>query len=180
MAKPAKRIKSAAAAYVPQNRDAVITDIKRIGDLQREASRLETEMNDAIAEITEKFAARIAPIKTDIETLSKGVQGWCEANRDELTNGGKVKTANLVTGDVSWRVRPPSVSIRGMDAVMETRSALACNALFARSRKSTRRRFYWNQKPSQVLPELRLNRELKIFPLFHLNRKPVFNTTINI
>ncbi|HFV4424444.1 TPA: host-nuclease inhibitor Gam family protein, partial [Escherichia coli] len=78
------------------------------------------EMNDAIAEITEKFAARIAPIKTDIETLSKGVQGWCEANRDELTNGGKVKTANLVTGDVSWRVRPPSVSIRGMDAVMET------------------------------------------------------------
>ncbi|HHG6512197.1 TPA: host-nuclease inhibitor Gam family protein, partial [Klebsiella pneumoniae] len=96
------------------------TDIKRIGDLQREASRLETEMNDAIAEITEKFAARIAPIKTDIETLSKGVQGWCEANRDELTNGGKVKTANLVTGDVSWRVRPPSVSIRGMDAVMET------------------------------------------------------------
>ncbi|EAA9914525.1 host-nuclease inhibitor protein Gam, partial [Salmonella enterica subsp. enterica serovar Montevideo] len=88
--------------------------------LQREASRLETEMNDAIAEITEKFAARIAPIKTDIETLSKGVQGWCEANRDELTNGGKVKTANLVTGDVSWRVRPPSVSIRGMDAVMET------------------------------------------------------------
>ncbi|MCX1853849.1 host-nuclease inhibitor Gam family protein, partial [Escherichia coli] len=51
---------------------------------------------------------------------SKGVQGWCEANRDELTNGGKVKTANLVTGDVSWRVRPPSVSIRGMDAVMET------------------------------------------------------------
>ncbi|ELZ8114971.1 host-nuclease inhibitor Gam family protein [Escherichia coli] len=97
-----------------------MTDIKRIGDLQREASRLETEMNDAIAEITEKFAARIAPIKTDIETLSKGVQGWCEANRDELTNGGKVKTANLVTGDVSWRVRPPSVSIRGMDAVMET------------------------------------------------------------
>ncbi|HDI5844168.1 TPA: host-nuclease inhibitor Gam family protein [Escherichia coli] len=120
MAKPAKRIKSAAADYVPQNRDAVITDIKRIGDLQREASRLETEMNDAIAEITEKFAARIAPLKTDIETLSKGVQGWCEANRDELTNGGKVKTANLVTGDVSWRVRPPSVSIRGMDAVMET------------------------------------------------------------
>ncbi|MBN6378273.1 host-nuclease inhibitor Gam family protein [Escherichia coli] len=120
MAKPAKRIKSAAAAYVPQNRDAVITDIKRIGDLQREASRLETEMNDAIAEITEKFAARIAPIKTDIETLSKGVQGWCEANRDELTNCGKVKTANLVTGDVSWRQRPPSVSIRGVDAVMET------------------------------------------------------------
>ncbi|HBK2803979.1 TPA: host-nuclease inhibitor Gam family protein, partial [Escherichia coli] len=82
--------------------------------------RLETEMNDAIAEITEKYASQIAPLKTSIETLSKGVQGWCEANRNELTNGGKVKTANLVTGDVSWRQRPPSVSIRGVDAVMET------------------------------------------------------------
>lgn len=120
MAKPAKRIKNAAAAYVPQSRDAVVCDILRIGDLQREAARLETEMNDAIAEITEKYASQIAPLKTSIETLSKGVQGWCEANRDELTNGGKVKTANLVTGDVSWRQRPPSVSIRGMDAVMET------------------------------------------------------------
>ncbi|MDS1575933.1 host-nuclease inhibitor Gam family protein [Escherichia coli] len=120
MAKPAKRIKNAAAAYVPQSRDAVVCDIRRIGDLQRETVRLETEMNDAIAEITEKYASQIAPLKTSIETLSKGVQGWCEANRDELTNGGKVKTANLVTGDVSWRQRPPSVSIRGVDAVMET------------------------------------------------------------
>ncbi|HAK5377079.1 TPA: host-nuclease inhibitor protein Gam [Salmonella enterica] len=127
MVKSAKRIKSAAAAYVPQSRDAVACDIRRIGDLQREAARLETEMNDAIAEITEKYASQIAPLKTSIETLSKGVQGGCEANRDELTNGGKVKTANLVTGDVSWRQRPPSVSIRGVDAVMETLERLGLN-----------------------------------------------------
>ena len=30
MAKPAKRIKNAAAAYVPQSRDAVMCDIRRI------------------------------------------------------------------------------------------------------------------------------------------------------
>ena len=52
--------------------------------------------------------------------LQKGVQGWCEANRDELTNNGKTKTANLVTGEVQWRNRPPSVSIRGADSVLET------------------------------------------------------------
>lgn len=48
------------------------------------------------------------------------MQNWCEANRSDLTNGGKVKTANLVTGDVQWRVRPPSVTVRGVDSVMET------------------------------------------------------------
>ena len=48
----------------------------------------------------------------------KGVQAYCEAHREELC--GKGKTANLVTGEVSWRLRPPSVSIRGVDTVLET------------------------------------------------------------
>ncbi|EDX28196.1 hypothetical protein EcB171_5045 [Escherichia coli B171] len=37
-----------------------------------------------------------------------------------------------------------------------------------------------DRKRSQALPELQLNQALRIFLLFHLNRKPVFNTTINI
>lgn len=120
MATKPKRIKSAAALYVPQSRDEVMADIRKIGDFQREATRLETAMNDEIAVITEKYAGMIKPLSTQIDTLSKGVQSWCEANRSDLTNGNKVKSANLVTGDVQWRVRPPSVTIRGVDSVMET------------------------------------------------------------
>ncbi len=71
MAKPAKRIKSAAAAYVPQSRDAVVCDIRRIGDLQREAARLETEMNDAIAEITENTPHRLHPLKPVLKPFQK-------------------------------------------------------------------------------------------------------------
>lgn len=37
-----------------------------------------------------------------------------------------------------------------------------------------------NQAQLPVLPELRLSLELEIFPLSRLNRKPVFNTSINI
>ena len=33
--------------------------------------------------------------------------------------GNKTKTANLASGEVRWRMRPPKVLIRGMDAVME-------------------------------------------------------------
>ena len=51
--------------------------------------------------------------------LQTGIQIWCEANRQTLCEGGG-KTANLVTGEVSWRQRPPSVSIRGADSVIET------------------------------------------------------------
>lgn len=119
MAKP-KRIKAAAAVYVPQSRENVIADIRKIGDLQRDAIRLETEMNDRIGAITQECAPRIEGLKKELETLSNGVQAWCEANRDDLTNKGKTKTANLITGDVCWRTRPPSVTIRGVESVLET------------------------------------------------------------
>ncbi|HAG1869157.1 TPA: host-nuclease inhibitor protein Gam, partial [Salmonella enterica] len=70
--------------------------------------------------ITEKHAPGIEALKKDIDTLSKGVQGWCEAHRDELTQNGKTKTASLITGKVEWRNRPPSVGIRGVETVLET------------------------------------------------------------
>ena len=54
--------------------------------------------------------------------MQQGVQAWCEAHRIELCgeNDRNGKTANLVTGEVSWRQRPPSVTVRGVEAVIET------------------------------------------------------------
>lgn len=115
-----KRIKSAAAVYVPQSKEDVTCDIRKIGDLSRELARVETAMNDEIGAITDRYAPQMEALKQELSVLQKGVQGWCEANRDELTDNGKTKTANLVTGEVQWRNRPPSVSIRGADSVLET------------------------------------------------------------
>lgn len=114
-----KRIKAAATVYVPQSKDEVQNDIREIGDISRKNERLETEMNDRIAEITNEYAPKFEVNKVRLELLTKGVQSWCEANRDDLTNSGKVKSANLVTGKVEWRQRPPSISVKGMDAVIE-------------------------------------------------------------
>ena len=43
---------------------------------------------------------------------------YCTTNRDALTDGGKVKFADLITGKVQWRNNPPKVQIRGNDAVL--------------------------------------------------------------
>lgn len=121
MATPNKtRIKAKAQVQVPQNRDEAAIYIRRIGDAQRTLARSITEMNDAIAHITASFHPRLDAQKAGIVILQEGLQSWCEANRDELTNGGKVKTANLVTGEVQWRKRPPSVRVTGADSVVET------------------------------------------------------------
>ncbi|EPA9714788.1 host-nuclease inhibitor Gam family protein, partial [Escherichia coli] len=58
--------------------------------------------------------------KKEIKVLFKGIQDWCKTNRDELTNGGKTKTANLTTGTVSWRLGNPSCSVsRDVEGVIE-------------------------------------------------------------
>lgn len=123
MAKPAakSRIKSAALnAGAPQSRDEVAALIRRIGDVSRDFERQRARMNDEIAEITALYQPALEAFDRDIQSMQVGVQTWCEANRDDLTRGGKVKSANLVTGEVQWRQRPPSVRLRAQEVVVET------------------------------------------------------------
>lgn len=120
MATKSTKIKAKAQVYAPQTQNDCAADIKKLGDLQRDRARLVADMNDELAKITKRFQPDIDALGERIDLLAEGVQTYCEARRDELTNGGKVKTANLITGDVSWRIRPPSISIRGADSVLET------------------------------------------------------------
>jgi len=118
----ATRIKSKTMAAVPQSKDDCAASIRTIGDLQREFERHRADMNDQIAAITQEHQPILSDLQARIESLQSGVQAWCEAHRVELCGEGDKlgKTANFVTGEVSWRIRPPSVSIRGADTVLET------------------------------------------------------------
>ncbi|WP_293763626.1 host-nuclease inhibitor Gam family protein [Stenotrophomonas sp.] len=114
----ASRIKTEAVDHwVPADRDQVNEAIAEIGRLQRERARIETTMNDRLAEVKAAHDADAKPLGERIAELHKGVSLWCEANRAKLTNEGKVKFHEFATGKVNWRLRPPSISIRGLDAV---------------------------------------------------------------
>ncbi len=112
-----KKSKSKALAYVSQSRADAQADIKKLGDLKRQALRVKADLDDAIAKLTKAAAPRMEELGARIALLEEGIQAWCEANRTELC--GKGKSANLITGEVAWRQRPPSISIRGADAVLE-------------------------------------------------------------
>lgn len=118
----ATRIKAQAQNNVPQSKNDCADMIRALGDLQREFDRRRGDMNDAIAEITQEHQPHLEATAARIKAMQEGVQAWCEAHRVELCGiDDKLgKTANFVTGFVSWRQRPPSVSIRGAEAVMET------------------------------------------------------------
>ena len=118
MAKPKKTRIKQVAQVAAQTKDDVVVYIKEIGDLSCERERLAASMNDGIAVLQEEYANAAAPLNERIDALQAGVQLWCEANRLSITDGGKVKFADFVTGTVKWRVNPPKVSVSGVDAVV--------------------------------------------------------------
>ena len=119
------RLKSAAAAHpVPQTEAEASDFIQRIGAAQRERERIQAAMNDRLAVIKIEYEDRAAPFKAEIENLTKGVQTYCEANRDDLTRSGKVKFHKFAAGEVNWRRRPPKVGVRGMAVVIERLKSL--------------------------------------------------------
>lgn len=120
MAKPATKVKTTAAQFpVPQTADEANDFIARIGVAQRERCDIENRMNCELAEIKLKYEELAKPFKHDIEQRSKGLQVFCEARRAELTSAGKVKFHRFGAGEISWRARPPKVTIRGADVVIE-------------------------------------------------------------
>lgn len=106
-------------ANVPKDRDECAQAINEIGRLTRQITVLQAAMNDEIAAITDDYTGKITAINESLKCLQDGVQLYCEANRDELTDGGKTKTIDFVSGTVQFRRRPPAVSIRGAEAVIE-------------------------------------------------------------
>ncbi|MHC1726524.1 MAG: host-nuclease inhibitor Gam family protein [Syntrophobacteraceae bacterium] len=119
MSKTPKVKQQAAAFPIPQSRDEMVEAIAEIGRRHRERDRIQARMNDELALLKQHFEEDAFPHNEAIKALSKGVQAYCEAHRSELTKGGRVKHAVLATGEIKWRMRPPSVIVRGVQAVIE-------------------------------------------------------------
>jgi phage host-nuclease inhibitor protein Gam len=112
--------RDAVAHWVPTSRDQVAEAIAEIGRCQRERDIVRTAMNDQLSALKTQYEAQAKPHADRISELSRGVQLWCEANRDTLTAESKSKTVRLATGEIKWRMRPPSVSVRGLADVLRT------------------------------------------------------------
>ena len=113
----------AATVKVPQTKEEAVSMVAEIGNHQRDRKRLQADMDDKLTAIREEYQKLLAPHEETIKDLSAGVHTWAEANRKDLTNGGKVKTANLLTGEIRWRITPPSCKlVRVKEALEELRS----------------------------------------------------------
>jgi len=117
--KSAARKKAKAIARVPQTREDAVWAIGRIGTLRREIEQQKAFAAEAIRLAGEKFETDIAGLASELAEHEQGVQTFCEARRLELTREGKVKYHDFGTGRVGWKLRPPSVSVRAVETVIE-------------------------------------------------------------
>jgi phage host-nuclease inhibitor protein Gam len=104
--------RKALALPVPQDRDQAVEHMARIGQLRRLIAAHQADAAAKLAAIAEVVEQAIEPLHAELIAKEKGLQSYCEANRDELTQGGKVKFHKFATGKVSWRKRPAKVSIQ--------------------------------------------------------------------
>lgn len=114
----ATRKAKAPAAPAAQSREEAARLVGRIGEIQRELSRREADLGDALARAKEAAEATALPLKEELLAAQAAVQAWCEAHRYEITGGNKVKYCDLTTGRVLWRFRPPKVTLRGVDNIL--------------------------------------------------------------
>lgn len=112
---------------VPQSREAAAQALHEIGLAHREVARLEADLNDAISTLKADAEQAAQPLRDKAQALTDGLKTWAEANRDAITQGGRVKFAELGTGKISWRLRPPAVRITGVEKVIEAIRTLGLN-----------------------------------------------------
>jgi phage host-nuclease inhibitor protein Gam len=108
---------------VPQSRAQATETMTAIGTVSRQLARLEADMNDQIAAMRNAADAAAEPLRNRRDAMIEGLRLWSEANRDGLTEGGRVKFADLGTGRISWRFRPPSVRLTKIETLLETLKA---------------------------------------------------------
>lgn len=111
------RVKSK-AVNAAQSRDEVEELIQVVGDTTRQLARIEADMGDAVSEVKARYERKAEPLKVTLLEAQTRIQGWCEANRAALTHDGRTKTGAFATGEVKWRTRPPSVTVRSVSAVI--------------------------------------------------------------
>ena len=135
-----KKLKSPSTALpIPRDDSEAREAIREIGDVNRQALRLEAEMNDAIAGLQQDYGARVAPLTDRVRQLTEGLQMYAEVNRDRLTRGGKTKTVEFATGKISWRLRPAKVSLKKIEEVIERIRAAGLTERFLRTKVEVNR-----------------------------------------
>lgn len=112
--------RAAADVPVPQSLGQADDAVRRIAAAQRRLSEIQATLDAEVARAKLAAEQQAGPLAAEITSLTEGLAMWAAANRDTLTDGGRTKTVQLPSGEIGWRIRPPSVALSNVkDLVAE-------------------------------------------------------------
>ncbi len=113
MAKEKKR-----PIVVPKSIEEVSLFVSEIGKCQRKLEQIQTRINEDIEQIKTRAVQISLPLQETIDELFKSIYVFARAHRSMLTDGGKRKRVDLLTGSIFWQLNPPAVSLRNVKKVI--------------------------------------------------------------
>jgi phage host-nuclease inhibitor protein Gam len=155
----AKTTLKALAQPAAQTREEAEAAVARIGEISRELTRIGTLFNDRLAELKNLFEGDAKALQEELAALQAQVQLFCEANRAELTAGGKTKTVLFATGEVRWRTRPPSVSIRGAAQVLSYLKGVLDGRFVRTKEEIDKEAMLADQETARTIPGVKIGSE---------------------
>jgi len=119
MARTKEKSLKRAVMKVPQSLDGAATFLVLIGAARRKIEQVENELNTEVEHLKNQAAKKVEPLADEMRELFEGLYAYAESHRSELTDGGKIKTVSVMSGDFGWRMTPQAVSIRNTEKVLE-------------------------------------------------------------
>jgi len=110
--------RAAAEVPVPQTIAEADDAVRRIAEAQHRLGQIQAGLDAAVAAAKRAAEDEAAPLSQQVATLTEGLSIWAAANRATLTQGGKTKTVKLPSGEISWRIRPPSIALSNVKALV--------------------------------------------------------------
>ena len=154
-----KKLKIQAGPPAPQNRDEAAKAIADYARTIRERDARMATLNDEVTAATERHQPEIDRLNESIDLRLRTIQVYAEAHRDELTNGNRVKFANLVTGQVEWRKAPDSVTSPRCEGLAPVLALLKERQLdrFIRVKEEINKEAILLDRQAICIPGLRIN-----------------------
>ena len=104
---------------VPKSVEEIGDFISKIGEHQRELTKIQTRLNNQVEKIKAQAVEEGFSHQEMIDQIFDGIFIFAQSQREELTEKGKKKTVQFPTGEIQWRLTPPAVSYQNAKKVIE-------------------------------------------------------------
>lgn len=98
---------------IPGSVKEAVEFLGKIGNFQRQIARIDNVYNNSVEKLRKRATEKTIPRQEEINRLFEGLFIFGQAHREELTEEEKKKTIQWPTGQIGWKLNPPSVSIKG-------------------------------------------------------------------